>query len=395
MTAIRWQMLALLFLARTAMGFQFQSVGSIGPILVGSPGFTYGTVGTLIGLYLLPGAFFALPGGVLGERYPAKHLVVAGLAMMMIGGLLMAASDGLAMLAGGRLLSGVGGVLMNVLLTKMAADWFAGGGLATAMAVLVTSWPVGIALGLLGFAPLAAGFGWPAAMILPALVCAVCLAAIALLYRDPPTAPALQRRGLKLDLSPREWTLVSLAGLTWAIYNVAYILLVSFLPGYLVGLGYALPGANALASWLGWALVAFVPVGGILADRLSRPDLVMTGGFALSVGALLLMAVQPAELIFGFVIVAIVIGMPAGPIMAMPVTAVRPHNKATGMGIFFTWYYVLMAIFPAIAGFARDATGNAAVPLIVAAITMAAALVTLAGFRALARNPAWLPAKAE
>ena len=71
----RWFILALLFLARTAMGLQFQTVGSIGPILVDALAVEYAAIGTLIGLYLLPGVFIALPGGIVGGRFGAKRVV--------------------------------------------------------------------------------------------------------------------------------------------------------------------------------------------------------------------------------------------------------------------------------------------------------------------------------
>jgi len=46
MTQNRWFMLALLFLARTAMGLQFQTVGSVGPILVDALSIDYAAIGT-------------------------------------------------------------------------------------------------------------------------------------------------------------------------------------------------------------------------------------------------------------------------------------------------------------------------------------------------------------
>ena len=209
MAESRWFMLGLLFFARTAMGLQFQSVGSVGPILVDALGIEYAAVGALIGLYLLPGIFIALPGGMLGERFGAKRVVVAGLALMVVGGALMGMSTSFTALACGRVLSGTGAVLMNVLLTKMVADWFAGREIATAMAILVTSWPVGIALGLLGFVPLAKWLGWPAVMELAAFVCLPCLIAIMALYRDPPGVAAAQTR-FELKLSAREGALADL-----------------------------------------------------------------------------------------------------------------------------------------------------------------------------------------
>ena len=65
----RWAVLAFVTVARTAMGFQFQSVAAVGPFLVADLGLSYAELGTLIGLYLMPGAFLALPGGLLGARF--------------------------------------------------------------------------------------------------------------------------------------------------------------------------------------------------------------------------------------------------------------------------------------------------------------------------------------
>jgi MFS family permease len=76
---IRWLMLLVLFIARTAMAFQFQSVASTAPFLVDAFAIDFTRLGALIGLYMLPGIFIALPGGVLGQRFGAKNLVLAGL----------------------------------------------------------------------------------------------------------------------------------------------------------------------------------------------------------------------------------------------------------------------------------------------------------------------------
>src|SRR4051794_34793164 len=99
-------MLAVLFVARTAMGFQFQTVASAGPFLLDALTIDFTALGALIGLYMLPGIFIALPGGMLGQRFGAKRMVLAGLALMVAGGAMMAVSSSFASAAAGRLLSG-------------------------------------------------------------------------------------------------------------------------------------------------------------------------------------------------------------------------------------------------------------------------------------------------
>src|SRR4051812_38889401 len=85
----RWTVLALLLLARTAMAIQFQTVGALGPLLVRDAGLDYGRLGTLIGLYMLPGVLLALPGGVLIQRFGASTTAYLGLGAMAVGGELM------------------------------------------------------------------------------------------------------------------------------------------------------------------------------------------------------------------------------------------------------------------------------------------------------------------
>ena len=60
----RWIILAVLFVARTSMAYQFQSVASVSEQLIQEFGLSYTEIGLLIGLYMLPGIFIALPGGL-------------------------------------------------------------------------------------------------------------------------------------------------------------------------------------------------------------------------------------------------------------------------------------------------------------------------------------------
>ena len=75
------------------MGFQFQSVAAVGPLLTTGAIITNTELGALIGIYLLPGTLFAIPGGCLGKRLGDKRGVLTGMAMMTLGGALLALSD--------------------------------------------------------------------------------------------------------------------------------------------------------------------------------------------------------------------------------------------------------------------------------------------------------------
>ena len=81
----RWIMLLVLFLVRLAMDYQFQSVASVSSHLVRDLGFTFLEIGTLIGFFLLPGIFIAIPSGILTRRVTNKNLLMIGAVTMMVG----------------------------------------------------------------------------------------------------------------------------------------------------------------------------------------------------------------------------------------------------------------------------------------------------------------------
>ena len=113
---IRWLILAALSFARTVLGFQFQSLAVVAPLVVAAFHIGYAALGTIIGLYLLPGVAAAIPGGVLAQRFGDKRIVCWGLAAMAAGGMMMAFGDERWRTAG-RIVSGFGAVFINDLIT--------------------------------------------------------------------------------------------------------------------------------------------------------------------------------------------------------------------------------------------------------------------------------------
>ena len=82
----RWFILGVLFVARFSLGFQFQSAGSVTPFVVEDFGIDYTRVGTLVGLFMIPGLFLAVPSGFIAKRFGDKRIVLIGLVLMAAGG---------------------------------------------------------------------------------------------------------------------------------------------------------------------------------------------------------------------------------------------------------------------------------------------------------------------
>ena len=189
---LRWAMLLVIFLARTSMGFQFQSIAALTSFLVPAFTLSYAEVGLLMGLFMLPGVVIALPGGLLGQRFGSLRVVVSGLVLMVAGGTVVSYSGGLHTAALGRAIGGVGGVLVNIMLARMVADWFRERELQTAMGLMLSAWPFGMALALVILGPLAAATSWRIAEYVTVVAAGLALALIALAYKEAPAegAPA-------------------------------------------------------------------------------------------------------------------------------------------------------------------------------------------------------------
>jgi MFS family permease len=369
----RWYVLAVLFLSRTAMGFQFQSVASSAAFLTHALSIDYTEIGTLIGLYTLPGVVIALPGGMLDRRLGDRQICVGGLALMFAGALLFA--FGASYVAGfaGRLVSGTGAVLFNLVLAKMVTDWFAGREIVTAMGIMLASWPFGIALALVTQPPLAEHLGWQAVMGVTAAFCAVAVVLVVAFYREPPHAAAARQVPASAGAT-RLWAEMvpaSLAGAMWGTFNLGLVLFFSFTPGLLLEQGLAPASASALVSLGLWVSMASVPLGGWLAERSGYPQASIIVFSLASAIVLLLLAYGAAPAVL-CALMGLTIGPPAGAIMALPAAILAPHRRAFGLGIFYTTYYAAMAVGPAMAGWCRDHWQTAAAAILFGAIAYVA-----------------------
>lgn len=382
----RWVMLLVLFIARTAMGFQFQSVASVSPLLVRDLAIDLALFGSLIGAWMLPGAVMAIPGGMLGGRFGDKRVALFGLVLMVIGSAVTAGSDAYLTALVGRIVSGTGAVLLNVLLAKMVADWFGDRDLATAMGILVVSWPVGIGLALVVLGPLSVTTSWTFALQTSTGVCIAAFLLVALLYRDPVTSSTKAGKAQPASrLTRQELTFASLSGAVWTFYNVAYIIVVSFAPLLLADRGLAAADAALVASAATWPVVVSVPLGGVLADRTGRGEVIMHACFLAMAVSMPFMLMAPSPLIM-LTIFGLVMGPAAGIIMALPARVLRPEARSLGMGVYYTWYYVGMAVLPGLAGWCRDLSGVAAAPLMFASLLVIIAIACAASFRRLERR---------
>ena len=353
----RWGILAVLFVVRATMAFQFQSVAAVAPLLGNQFGVSIADIGVLIGLYFAPGIILALPGGAIGQKFGDKQTVLGALLLMLSGSLAMALAASWDVQVVGRLVAGAGGVILSVQLTKMLTDWFAGREIATAMAILVNSWPAGIAVSLLTLPLIGTRWGVDAVHLAVAAFTVCSIALIALFYRPPPGNAAAPAAVARLD---RQTVLaVITAGLIWGLFNIGFAIIFSFGPSMLVERGWSIAAAGSAISIVLWVAVFSVPFGGFLADRTKRPQTILVAA-AVVFALLMILLPRTSAVVLTVAALGLISGQPAGPIMSLPARVLQPATRAIGMGMFFTMFYAAMMLGPVIGGSLAKWTGTAA-----------------------------------
>jgi cyanate permease len=394
----RWRALAILTAARTSMGVQFQSIASVSPVLVPELGLSYGDLGFLIGLYFLPGVIMALPAGSLGRRFGDTRTVAVGLVLMVTGGIVTSVADSTTVLTVGRTLSGIGAVLLNVLMTKMVTDWFAGREIMLAMAVFMNSFPIGVGLALLSLGWLATATGWATALLVSALFASAALLLLVTSYvrhpNDGAAAPVVRAGSVRFGAV--EALLVCVAGAIWGIFNGTFSVIFGFAPTFLSATGLSPAEAGLIVGAATWLVAASVQTGGMLAQKWARPASLVTIVLLAWAGCLFALASgygPPGAMLLA---IGLLTGLPVGVITSLPAQALRPENRAVGMGLCYFWVYLGQGGLPPVAGWIQDRTGSPAAPLHFTAALVLAMLLLFWLFRlgmvARARTAADAPA---
>ena len=388
----RWLILAVLFAVRAATGFQFQSVGSAANLLMQDLGLGYSQIGMLLGAYLLPGVIVALPAGLLGQRVREKTLGLAGLVLMVISGAALSYFGDIAVALVARTVGGVGATIVILVATKMVVDWFDSREIVLAMSLLQMSWPFGAMVALPIQAWIGQSLGWPAVMASGAVCAAAVLCLFALLPRPAGQVQAAASDRAKLPSAVVMPVIV--AGTIWGVMNLACILFFSYAPLLLVAKGSTPTVSASLTSLAIWFTILAIPSGGYLVHRWGKPIVaIIACGLVAALALMLFVAdVYPTIscLVFG-----LAIGPLSGAILSLPAKVLDPGDRSLGFGLFYTCFYVLVAVGPSVAGYLQDAWGSPAAALIASAALLVTMVPLALFFVLLSKRGAFVQPEAE
>ena len=203
---------------------------------------------------------------------------------------------------------------------------------------------------------------------------AIGFGALFMLYHAPHLAAGTQARAFPAG---RALAAVLVAGLIWALFNVAVLMIFGFGPAMLTERGWSVAAAGSAVSAVMWITMLSVPAGGFLSDWIGRPIAVIVLGSMLF-AAVLIVAARTEAVLATFVVLGVAVGLPAGAIMSLPARVLAPTTRAAGMGAFFTVFYACMFAAPAFVGWLAASTGNASVAFdFGAAVLVIAAVLTV------------------
>ena len=324
----------------------------------------------LLGAYLLPGVFVALPAGWLGQHIREKTLGLTGLVLMVISGAALSYSGDLAVALVARTIGGVGATIVILVATKMVVDWFDSREIVLAMSLLQMSWPFGAMVALPIQAWIGQSLGWPAVMASGAVCAAAVLCLFALLPQRTGQVQAAASGRAKLPSAVLVPVIV--AGTIWGLMNLACILFFSYAPLLLVAQGSTPTVSASLTSLAIWFTILAIPSGGYLVHRSGKPIVAIIACGVVAAVALMLFVADfyptISCLIFG-----LAVGPLSGAILSLPAKVLEPGDRSLGFGLFYTCFYVLVAVGPSVAGRLQDAWATPAAAL----MASAALLVTM------------------
>lgn len=377
-----WIILTALMLGRAAVGYQYQTVATLGPRLIALFHLSYTDFGALIGAYMLLGAFTALPMGVLGRWLGDGPITSIGFVLMVAGAAVTGWMHNPSGIAAGRTLAGVGAVAMIVMQGKIIADWFSGRDFMLASSVVVCGYPIGVDLAQIALPPVAHSFGLPLSLLTGCILAVISLVLFVGSFRLAPGAPPNPQR-FSLP-SWREILLLVIAGMIWTAYTAGFAGYLSYVPTTLESRGAAAALVGVVITIATWGNIPSTLFGGGLAGRFGGVSILTVGTLAATIGS------AATALTGAPVLCAVLVGflgsIHPGVIFAVGTLSARQEHRAVGMGIFYALYFAGGTVGPTICGRAADLYGSPAGGLLAAAAMSALVIPLYLLHRALARG---------
>jgi MFS family permease len=324
-------------------------------------------------------ALLLFPGGRLVDRFGARGVALAGLALFGVGAALGAVVDGLALLSLTRVLQGIGAGLVSPAALAGAVSGFPADRRGGALGIWGASAGAANLVGPLLGGILTVWLGWRADWW--ALVPLTLLAALAIVRHVPRVvhAPAGARRGRVLG--PNVLNAAFVAGLTFAVMIGCFYLAEQYLQR---AVGYSALGASAVLVLVALLVGLGAPVAGRMVDERGERFPATLGFLAAGLGLGLLaipgVSLHGAVAILLLVPVGLGLGLLFVPTSRAALNAIDPASHGRVSAVLSAARLIGAALGAGLAGVALS--GGPSAGTVHAALAVAAGLCLLAGLPA-------------
>jgi sugar phosphate permease len=233
-TPNRWLILALGLAAQMASCSFLYGIPFLVPQMRAAEGLSLAEAGTVVAAPSIGLLLTLIAWGALADRYGERLIMALGLGFS--GLLLVIAGIGAhspAMLFVLLLVAGASTASVNAASGRVVMGWFSASERGIAMGIRQTAQPLGVGVAALGLPPLAAHFGFPTALLLPAGLSILVAAAVAWWVVDPERLEKAGAESPKPGSPYRKPTLWRLHGAS-ALLAVPQFAVSAFAPVYLV-----------------------------------------------------------------------------------------------------------------------------------------------------------------
>lgn len=230
----RWVALAIIFISYLQFTLNWFCVVPAFGGIVNEMRISFADVGIIVGTFIAGYGVMHIPGGWIAERYGMRAAMLFGIAVESIGAGVTAWAPSYDILLVGRLLCGIGGSVYIGSSVGLTAAWFRGKELGIANgAIQGAAFTLGAAIGLFGWGPVVASFGWRSGLMIGAGVGVATLVFLTAFFPTPPGGNGGVVAGRHLDknslrrvfANPVLWIMgVALSGAYGSFFSAAQLL---------------------------------------------------------------------------------------------------------------------------------------------------------------------------
>lgn len=359
----RWWVLALFSAAIAGCYYEYDAIAPIADFLRTQRGFSQAQIGLLNAVFSLPNVVLALAGGMLIDRYGAARVAIVTSGLCLLGAVLTAVADPYSVMVVGRLIFGVSEEALFIALLAGLAQWFAGGGMALAMALFFSLARIGsyAADTSPDWARAVYARGWQSPLWLGALITGASFLA-ALIYfvgfarPAAPPGPAGERQGIV-------WAdIVRFDRSFWYILVLNVLFASVFFPFrstfaiefFQDAKGLTLQQAGLANSWVFFAAIFATPLFGFIADRRGHRAMMMTFGTLLLPTTFLILGTTHWSLWISTALMGISFSVVPAVIWPSTAMLVEPRRLGTAYGLINLLQNLGLAVCNLAAGWLND-----------------------------------------